>query len=171
MALLSVNDDLEITLPLKRFLLLNDCPAKWRGLDLYLFRDADIVFYVGQSSLAFARVWQHLRNGFHGHSLVGRFMWCNWPKSLNYQIELLSSRAGRFAALQHDLKAAEADLIHRWSPCFNEALNRQPTPLPTCYIRPNAPLRCSRSLRQLTREADRAVKLEERQQWLAERDS
>jgi hypothetical protein len=171
MTYLSVGDDWEVKLPLKRFLLIENCPSEWRGLDLYLFRDADIVFYVGQSRLAFARVWQHLRSGFHGHSLVGRFMWCNWPKSLSYQIELTSSHARRFAVFDHDLKAAEADLIHQWTPCFNEALNQQPTPLPEHYVRPNAPLRCSRSLRQLTREAERAVKMEERQRWLADQES
>ena len=167
----SVSHDLEIRLPLKRFLLIDHCPAEWRSLDLYLFRDDDLVFYVGQSELAFARVWDHLRNGFRGRSWVGRFIWCNWPRSLNYQIELLSARAARFAALSGDRHAAEAALIQHWSPCFNEALNRQPTPLPQGYVTPNAPLRCSRSLRQLTREAERAVKAEERQRWLSAPES
>lgn len=163
---LAMSADLEIQLPVKRFLLIEHCPAEWRTLDLYLFRDDDIVFYVGQSGLAFARVWEHLRNGFRGRSPVGRFIWCNWPKSLNYQIELLSSHARHFAALNYNLNAAEAQLIEHWSPCFNEALNRQPTPLPNHYAAPNAQLHCSRSLRQLRREAERAVKMEERQHWL-----
>ncbi|HRQ40573.1 MAG TPA: hypothetical protein PLD25_21880 [Chloroflexota bacterium] len=168
---LSVNDDLEIRLPIKRFLLIEQCPADWRMLDLYLFRDDDIVFYVGQSGLAFTRVWEHLRNGFRGRSLVGRFIWCNWPRSLNYQIELMSSRAHRFADLHYNLNASEAALIQQWSPCFNEALNYRPTPLPTHYAAPNARLRCSRNLRQLTREAERAVKMEERQRWLTVSES
>lgn len=163
---LSVSDELEIRLPVKQFLLIEQCPAEWRLLDLYLFRDNDIVFYVGQSGLAFTRVWEHLRNGFRGRSIVGRFIWCNWPMSMNYQIELMSSRAHRFAALHFNLNAAEADLIQQWSPCFNGALNGHPTPLPKQYVAPNARLRCSRSLRQLTREAERAVKMEERRRWL-----
>jgi hypothetical protein len=163
---LSVSDDLEIALPVKRFLLIEQCPAEWRALDLYLFRDGDVVFYVGQSDLAFARVWEHLRQGFRGRSLMGRFIWCNWPRSLNYHIELLSSRARRFAPLSHNRNAAEAELIQHWSPCFNEALNRQPTLLPKHYTAPNAPLRCSRNLRQLMREAEHAVKMDERQRWL-----
>lgn len=167
----SVSDDLEISLPVKRFLLIENCPSEWRALDLYVFRDDAVVFYVGQSGLAFARVWEHLRQGFRGRSLVGRFIWCNWPRSLNYHIDLISSRARRFAVIGQDRNAAEADLIQQWSPCFNEALNRQPTPLPKRYTAPNAPLRCSRSLRQLTREAERAVKMEERQRWLTARES
>ena len=166
MSHLSISDDLVITLPLKRFLLIEHCPAEWRVLDLYLFRDDDIAFYVGQSDLAFARVWGHLRHGFRGRSLIGRFIWCNWPRSLNYHIELMSSCARRFEALRYNRNGAEAELIQHWSPCFNEALNRQPTPLPKHYTAPNAPLRCSRSLRQLMREAERAVKMEERQRWL-----
>ena len=168
---LSVSDDLEIRLPVKRFLLLEQSPAEWRVLDLYLFRDEDVVFYIGQSDLAFARVWGHLRHGFRGRSLIGRFIWCNWPTSLNYHIELMSSRARRFATVGNNRNAAEADLIHHWSPCFNEALNHQPTPLSKRYAALNAPLRCSRSLRQLTREAERAVKAEARRRWLMESGS
>ena len=157
-----------VLIPVKRFLTLEHCPHEWRGLDLYLLRDEDTIFYVGQSSLAFARVWQHLRNGFRGRSIVGRFIWSNWPKSLNFQIELLSSRAAQFAMVAHNLNAAEGTLIRQWSPCFNEALNHQPTLLPHGYFPPNAKLRCSRNLNHLIREAQRAVRAEERQRWLTE---
>ena len=160
--------DLHITLPLKRFLLIEQCPAAWQTLDLYLFRDDAVVFYVGQSYTAFHRVWEHLRNGFKGRSVVGRFIWSNWPKSLNFTIELLSAQAARFAAVGHDLNAAERQLIEQRSPCFNAALNYTPTPLPLAYFPPNAPIRCSRSLNKLTHEAERAVATEERQRLLAE---
>jgi hypothetical protein len=66
--------DKQIAISLKRFLLIEQCPEEWKGFDLYLFRDEDVVFYVGQSQLAFARVWEHLMGGFHGHSLVGHFV-------------------------------------------------------------------------------------------------
>ncbi len=42
-------NDQAVTIPLKRFLLINQCPATWKSLDLYLFRDETVVFYVGQS--------------------------------------------------------------------------------------------------------------------------
>ncbi|MBK9052828.1 MAG: hypothetical protein IPL78_18510 [Chloroflexi bacterium] len=161
-----MSDDLVVTLPVKQFMLMEHCPPEWRRLDLYLFRDDALAFYVGQSYVAFDRVWEHIRHGFRGRSVIGRFILCNWPKSLNYQIDLLSSQASQFAPLQHNLNMAEAELIQRWSPCFNQALNHQPTPLPDRYILPSAPLRCSHSLTKLMREAERAVKAEDRRRWL-----
>lgn len=157
-----------IALPLKRFLLVNECPADWKGLDLYLFRDDDTVFYVGQSYLAFARVWEHLLGGFKGHSIVGRFLWCNWPKSMSFTIELLSSQAEQFAGVRNDLSASERLLIQRWSPCFNTSQNSQPTPVPDCYLPANAPFRRRRSLNSLIHEAERAVQAEDTKRWLKE---
>jgi hypothetical protein len=149
----------KVALPLKRFLLIEQCPEAWQGLDLYIFRDEAVVFYVGQSHLAFARVWEHLFNGFKGHSIMGRFVWVNWPKSMKFTVELLSSQLEQFNSVGHDLNAAEQLLIQQWVPCFNVSHNNQPTPLPATYLPPNASLR-RRSLKQLIREAERAVKAE-----------
>jgi hypothetical protein len=137
-------------------------------LDLYLFRDEAVVFYVGQSHLAFARVWDHLLGGFKGHSIIGRFVWCNWPVSMRFTIELLSSGCEQFNSLDHDLSAAERSLIQQWSPCFNVSLNRQPTSIPHPYLPPNARLRCSRSLKKLIYQAERAVRAEDQQLWVQE---
>lgn len=161
-----MSDDLVVTLTVKQFMLMEHCPPDWRRLDLYLFRDENLAFYVGQSYVAFDRVWEHIRNGFRGRSVIGRFILCNWPKSLNYQIDMLSSQSSQFAPVQHNLNAAEAELIQHWSPCFNQALNHQPTTLPDLYLPPNAPLRCPRSLTKLIREAEHAVKMDERRRWL-----
>lgn len=155
-----------VALPLKRFLLVEQCPPAWKDLDLYLFRDEEVVFYVGQSYLAFARVWEHLLGGFKGHSIVGRFVWCNWPTSMRFTIELLSSHSEPFEVVGHDLNASERWLIQRWSPCFNLAQNSQPTPVPTSYWPPNAPFRRRRSLKMLIHEAERAVKAEDTQLWI-----
>lgn len=157
-----------VALPLKRFLLVEHCPSDWKGLDLYLFRDEEVAFYVGQSYLAFARVWEHLIGGFKGHSIVGRFLWCNWPRSMNFVIEMFSSKSEAFASVGNDLNAAERMLIQRWSPCFNVSLNSQPTPLPTAYLPPNAPFRRRRSLNMLVHEAERAVQAEESRRWMEE---
>jgi hypothetical protein len=159
-------NDRRITIPLKRFLLVEHCPLVWKDLDLYLFRDEQVAFYVGQSQLAFARVWEHLLGGFKGHSIVGRFIWCNWPKSMSFTIELLSSCSEQFADVGNDLSAAERSLIRRWSPCFNMSQNEQPTSLPETYLPPNAPFRRRRSLNALLHEAERAVKAEEASRWL-----
>ncbi|HQX17386.1 MAG TPA: hypothetical protein PLA27_13260 [Anaerolineales bacterium] len=155
-----------IVIPLKRFLLVEECPADWKDFDLYLFRDESVAFYVGQSHLAFARVWEHLLSGFKGHSIVGRFVWVNWPKSMSFTIELLSSRHEQFDVVGNDLNESERLLIQRWSPCFNIAQNNQPTPLPTSYLPPNAPFRRRRSLNALIHEAERVVKIEDTKLWL-----
>ncbi len=151
-----------ITIPLKRFLLIEQCPEEWMNFNLYLFRDETVVFYVGQSQLAFARVWEHLLNGFKGqYSIAGRFIWANWPVSMKFSIELLSSQSQQFDTVGNDLNAAERALIQQWTPCFNVSLNSRPTPLPQSYLPPNAKLRCGRSLNKLTHEAERAVKMDD----------
>ena len=157
-----------VALSLKRFLLVEHCPSDWKGLDLYLFRDEEVAFYVGQSYLAFARVWEHLIGGFKGHSIVGRVLWCNWPRSMNFVIEMFSSKSEAFASVGNDLNAAERMLIQHWSPCFNVSLNSQPTPLPAAYLPPNAPFRRRRSLNMLVHEAERAVQAEESRRWMEE---
>jgi hypothetical protein len=152
----------QVTVPLKKFLTLLDCPPEWRRHDLYLFRDDEVVFYVGQSYHAFERVWEHLRGAFKGRSVVGRFVLCNWPRALKFTVELMSSQSARFEALGNDLDAAERYLIQQFSPCFNEALNDDPTPLPASYSPPHAPVRHPRSLKRMMREAEYAVRAESR---------
>ncbi len=158
--------DQYIVLPLKRFLVVAECPPDWRAFDLYLFRDDELVFYVGQSYLAYDRVWQHITDGYKARSTVGRFVLCNWPSSMSFTIELWSSQADRFAEVDHDLNAAEQLLIQQYAPCFNEVLNRRPTPLPDRYAPPSAPIRCSRSPNKLIHEAERALRADERKAWL-----
>jgi hypothetical protein len=164
----SFMDDGHISISLKRFLLVGECPPAWQGLDLYLLRDEEVVFYVGQSHLAFGRVWEHLLGGFKGHSIPGRFVWCNWPVSMKFTVELLSSGAEQFAAVGNDVNAAERLLIERWSPCFNISLNNKPNPVPAGYFPPNARLRCSRSLRSLLYQAEHAVRAEDAELWMRE---
>lgn len=158
----------KVVIPLKRFLLIEQCPSEWKNFNLYMFRDEAVVFYVGQSYLAFARVWEHLLGGFKGHSIVGRFVWCNWPNSMKFTIELLGSQFENFNFIGNDVNAAERWLIQQSSPCFNVSQNSQPTPLPQTYLSPNAKLRHRRSLNALIHEAERAVKIEDNLLWLQE---
>lgn len=156
----------KVVISLKRFLLIEQCPVDWKGLDLYLFRDETVVFYVGQSHLAFARVWEHLLSGFKGRSIVGRFVWCNWPISMKFTIELLSSQLEQFGVVGNELSASERLLIQQWTPCFNVSQNSQPTSVPDSYLPPNAPFRRRRSLNALIHEAERAVKAEDARLWI-----
>jgi len=158
-------NDSKITIPLKRFLLIEQCPTAWKEMDLYIFRDEAVAFYVGQSHLAFSRVWDHLINGFHGHSIIGRFVWCNWPASMKFSIELLSSQFEQFNIVGNNLDSAEKQLIQLWSPCFNVSQNTLPTPVPDAYLPVNAKLRCSRSLNKLIHEAERVVRSEDTEIW------
>lgn len=160
----------KVVLPLKKFLLVEQCPVEWKHLDLYLFRDEQVVFYVGQSYLAFSRVWDHLKAGFHGHSIPGRFVWVNWPVSMKFTIELLSSQFEEFNHVGNDLLAAERQLIQQWSPCFNVSQNSQPKPIPDRYLPYNSRLRCSHSLNKLIHQAERAVKADEAALWVEEVD-
>lgn len=70
--------------------------------------------------------------------------------------------------VRNDLNAAERWLIEQGAPCFNAALNSEPTPLPRHYCPPTAPIRCSRSLNKLTYEAERAVQTAERRRLMQE---
>ncbi|MBN1440507.1 MAG: hypothetical protein JW929_13945 [Anaerolineales bacterium] len=157
-----------VVIPLKRFFLLEECPAAWKELDLYLIRDGSTVFYVGQSHLAFDRVWTHIRGGYRVRSSIGRFLLCNWPQSLNYEIEFLSSRSAEFESVNHDLLRAEALLIGRHKPCLNDSLNAEPAELPERYRPPNAEIRCSRSLTKLKFQAALAAKRDEKGGWMRE---
>jgi hypothetical protein len=56
-----VPDDPEVNLSLKAFLQIEHCPEEWRRLDLYLIRDEEVIFYVGQSYVAFHRLGTFLR--------------------------------------------------------------------------------------------------------------
>ena len=169
-----------VTVTLKELLQIERCPRAWRAVDLYVVRDGPVVFYVGQSYVAFDRVWSHFYAGFKARSLLGRLILCNWPASMHWTVELLSSRLERFTAVhqspgtesegQHQLDAAERLLIEELAPCLNESLNRQPTPLPDAYRPLAAKPTCPRSPNKLIHEAAYALKAERRRQWLDSRE-
>ena len=143
----------QISVLLRQFLTFPVCPPRWKAYDLYLIRDETVAFYVGQSYCAFDRVWEHLRGGPHGHSIVGRFLLCNWPISGRFTVELHSSRAPRFEEVGCRLDEAERLLIEMHAPCFNVMLNGQPAPLPASYLPPNAPIKYLKNFRRMLREA------------------
>ncbi len=99
---------------------------------------------------------------------MGRFVWCNWPTSMNFTVELLSSRLEQFGVVGNGLSAAERLLIQQWTPCFNVSQNREPTPVPNSYLPPNAPFRRRRSLNALIHEAQRVVQAEDTKLWIQE---
>jgi hypothetical protein len=169
---IEIDSDLtHIILPLKRFLLFQQCPPAWREMNLYVFRDEEVTFYVGQSAVAFDRVRTHLLDGYKGRSTIGRFVLCNWPYSMNITIELLSCQAARFAAVNYDLNAAEQSLIQQLNPCFNIVKNLQPATLPERYMPPTARPQHLRSPNKMMREAQRMIQAEEKKLLLSELDN
>jgi hypothetical protein len=118
--------DLHIVLPLKRFLLIEQCPATWQTLDLYLFRDDAVAFYVGQSHVAFDRVWEHLRNGFKGRSVVGRFIWSNWPKSLSFTRHRPLGDLGALFVADDRVQRGDQDGVAPERPAMRSSLTVKP---------------------------------------------
>ncbi|MGB7538627.1 MAG: hypothetical protein WBM17_08825 [Anaerolineales bacterium] len=119
-----------LSIKLKRFILLDDCPPDWKGYDLYCIRDGETVLYVGRSYPAFNRVCKHIRNGWKVRSAVGRFLFTNGPASMNFEIGMLSSQAPEFSAVRNDPALAEEMLIQRLKPSLNDALSAEPLELP-----------------------------------------
>lgn len=158
----------EVNLPLKAFLQIEHCPPEWRRLDLYLIRDEEVVFYVGQSYVAFHRVWEHFYAGFKGRSLVGRFIVCNWPASMNFQVELMSSKNASFACVEHDRNRCEQLLIQQHTPCLNTALNPQPASIPEKYFSPYTSLQFRRHPLKCIQQAAQAIEAERRRAWLSQ---
>lgn len=157
-----------VKVKVKHFIQLEECPDEWKKFDLYVIRDENSAFYVGQSYCAFDRVWDHIKNGYKWRSDIGRFILCNWPKSMNYEIELLSSSSPGFAAVDNNLLRAEEMLIKMYKPCFNISQNNDPTPLPEIYLPPNSEIRCSRSLTKLRYQAEQSIRNDEKKKWLEE---
>lgn len=151
-----------LSLPLRRFLIVEKCPAEWQHFDLYLVRDESVVFYVGQSYTAFNRVWSHIYDGWKGRSLVGRFVLMNWPRALHFVVELYHSQAADFQPVDHDLNRAEQKLIAAYCPCFNDTHNPNPASLPAHYNPPTVRVRHPRNPQAMIREAGLANQQAER---------
>jgi hypothetical protein len=159
---------LEVGLPLKEFLQIKQCPPEWRRLNLYLIRDQSVVFYVGQSYGAFNRVWEHFYGGFRGRSLLGRLIVCNWPVSMHFTVELLSSKLPRFTCVENDRFRSEQLLIQQYTPCLNASLNPGPTPLPENYFSPYTSLKFSHNPAKFIRQAAQVLQAEHEKAWLAQ---
>lgn len=147
-----------VSILFRRFLVLAACPPEWARLDLYLIRDGELAFYAGQSECAYDRLWEHIRGGVHGHSIPGRFLLANWPRSGSFLVDLFSSSDPAFAGVGNNRSAAERVLIETWAPCFNLTLNAQPHPLPEQYRPVNAPLKRLVSYKRMLREAKMAAR-------------
>lgn len=155
-----------VTLSLKEFLVIEKCPPEWLGLNLYLFRDDQTAFYIGQSERAYERAWQHIHDAYKGRSVIGRFILCNWPASMHFTLEFYHAAHPCFTEVEYNLNAAEKQLIEQWQPCFNVIANPTPSPLPGCYLPPDAHPRHLRRLGTMRNEARAYLRAEKRRETL-----
>lgn len=109
---------------------------------LYVVRDGDVVFYVGQSQNVINRLWDHLGEGcwarVQGKSNLGRLIKFNLPASRVWQIELLTVEDCQdYGETYGDVSRAEQLLIDYHSPYLNVKGNRASSGLlPECYKTP-----------------------------------
>lgn len=117
---------------------------------LYLVRDDETVFYIGQSYSPLDRLQSHMGLSWRGEqaSKLGICIQENAPDSDNWHVELytLADAAiyvekyyGRALPI-YDISIAEVSMIRVHRPCLNVTHNRDPLPLPAKYthVRPNA---------------------------------
>ena len=120
------------------------------GYTLYIVRDGDIVFYVGQSTDPLYRLQAHLGLiSQSDHSLFGIFIKANAPASYQWTYELwkpeeckpyvqlyrIATFPGRWYTMPEafDVDEAEEGLIKFFHPCFNSRENIRPNRLPERY--------------------------------------
>jgi hypothetical protein len=115
--------------------------------NLYLYRDGDVVFYIGQSGQPFERLREHLGQGernLYDPDAIGQLILNNRPASLAWVVEVYSLaemqglhgipvRLDKVA-----LDSMERELIMQRRPCLNRTLNKNRTPLPLRYIKDSA---------------------------------
>lgn len=108
---------------------------------IYLYRDGETIFYIGKSVQPFERLQEHLGQGEDLRALpfpdaIGKLILSNRPDSFEWTVEIVSLEE---IEAKHEIKLsiddAERCLIIYYKPCLNEMYNRNPTPLPICYVK------------------------------------
>ncbi len=111
------------------------------GHVIYLIRDNQLVFYIGQSKRdVVTRFQEHMQKP----SKLGRIVILNQPSSLNWSVDFYTLADCRpfvrqktllpMQAWEHfDMDMAESAMIQTLKPVVNHDFNPNPTPLPTNY--------------------------------------
>lgn len=107
----------------------NNLPSNIKD-NIYLIRDGEVIFYIGQSSFGGAyRVIEHFDNTARSNSTLHELMMDNLPKSLLWSVDLVSI-PGHDEIDRQDFECA---LITALSPCINIHCNDTPSRLPSNY--------------------------------------
>ncbi|WP_420643408.1 GIY-YIG nuclease family protein [Candidatus Leptofilum sp.] len=116
--------------------------AETLGHLIYVVRDADLVFYVGQSRRdVLTRFGEHMQKP----SRLGQLIQLNEPASDNWSVDFYALadcaafvRQKSLFALQEwqhfDMDMAEQAMIQAMRPVLNRDFNEKPTPLPAGYL-------------------------------------
>lgn len=130
------------------------------GHYIYLYRDQEVVFYVGRSYYPLNRLLQHMAlDGTSLGDITGDTISDNLPASLHWTMELYTLEECKEAVQTHykgsyhwyckhiqamdtslapptDLICkAEQAMIEKYNPCLNAIGNRTPSTLPDRYIK------------------------------------
>lgn len=111
------------------------------GCRLYLVRDGDVIFYVGQSGSPLDRLQEHLgkaSRSYNHPSSLGRLIIDNHPDSDDWTYELYTPedciQFMEKVPFKCTVNKAEIALIQHFSPALNVMLNNNPGNLPRKYI-------------------------------------
>lgn len=108
---------------------------------IYVVRDGDVVFYVGQSKRdVVMRFWEHMNKP----SRLGQLITLNRPQSMNWLVDYYTladcqpyvKQKSLFSMQewQHfDMNMAEQGMIAQMRPILNKDFNPNPMPLPARY--------------------------------------
>jgi hypothetical protein len=128
--------------------ILDDKGPEWQdamGHRLYMVRDGEVVFYIGQSGNPLERILTHIGQGpwnwSQGPSPLGDLIMANLPASRGWQVDLMTPDECKplvedwlgFKITCSDIAYAEKALIRQHRPCLNVVCNEYPAPLPERY--------------------------------------
>ena len=106
-------------------------PPEHEHANIYIFRDADVIFYVGSSPKSvYNRIRAHLGIGtYFGHFELHTLVEDNLPNSRNWNIDLYRVNSANVS----DILRCERQIIQRLCPIVNIQGNPFPMPLPMRY--------------------------------------
>ena len=106
-------------------------PPEHERANIYIFRDANVIFYVGSSKNVYKRIRAHLgiRMKSSGHPDLYDLVNDNLPDSLNWNIDLYRVKKTYVG----DILSCESAIIYRLCPVINQQSNPLPMLLPIRY--------------------------------------
>ena len=116
-------------------------PPEHERANIYIFRDAHFIFYVGSSprGKVYNRIRAHIKTKNNGHPDLHDLVKNNLPDSLNWNIDLYRVNKTGVSSLRSligesaFIVSIESNIIRRLCPFINQQFNPCPMPLPIRY--------------------------------------